>query len=127
MGIIGDIINIPIRVLKLPLKVVAHPLKIGWHIIFGSKKDQMEQEKQNIRDEFEKKKEALQAPVPFYLSDPGDVKVVCAAVDPETASKEIKGICKMAGGRTRRLRKGQGKGQGNGRRKHKKQTKVRYQ
>ena len=121
MGIIGDIINIPIRIIKLPLKVVALPLKIGWHLIFGSKKDQMEQEKQNIRDEFEKKKEALQAPVPFYLSDPGDVKVVCAAVDPETASKEIKGICKMAGGRTRRLRKGQG------RRKHKKQTKVRYQ
>jgi hypothetical protein len=85
----------------------------------------MEQEKQNIRDEFEKKKEALQAPVPFYLSDPGDVKVVCGAVDPVTASKEVKGICKMEGGRTRRLRRG--KGQGNGRRKHKKQTKVRYQ
>ena len=125
MGIIGDIINIPIRILKLPLKVVALPLKIGWHVIFGSKKDQMEQEKQNIRDEFEKKKEALQAPVPFYLSDPGDVKVVCAAVDPVTASKEIKGICKMAGGRTRRLRRGRGRGQGKGRRQ--KQTKVRYQ
>jgi hypothetical protein len=107
------------------LKVVALPLKIGWHIIFGSKKDQMEQEKQNIRDEFEKKKEALQAPVPFYLSDPGDVKVVCAAVDPETASKEIKGICKMAGGRTRRLRRG--RRQGNGRSRRQKQTKVRYQ
>ena len=125
MGIIGDIINMPIRVLKIPLKVVALPLKIGWHIIFGSKKDQMEQEKQNIRDEFEKKKEALQAPVPFYLSDPGDVKVVCAAVDPETASKEIKGICKMAGGRTRRLRRG--RRQGNGRGRQRKQTKVRYQ
>jgi hypothetical protein len=123
MGLIGDIINIPIRIIKIPLKVVALPLKIGWHIIFGSKKDQMEQEKQNIRDEFEKKKEALQAPVPFYLSDPGDVKVVCAAVDPVTASKEVKGICKMAGGRTRRLRRGKGQCK----RKHKKQTKVRYQ
>jgi hypothetical protein len=123
MGIVGDIINIPIRIIKLPLKVVALPLKIGWHLIFGSKKDQMEQEKQNIRDEFEKKKEALQAPVPFYLSDPGDVKVVCAGVDPVTASKEIKGICKMAGGRTRRLRRGRGKGRG----RRQKQTKVRYQ
>ena len=124
MGIVGDIINIPIRIIKLPLKVVALPLKIGWHLIFGSKKDQMEREKQSIRDEFEKKKEALQAPVPFYLSDPGDVKVVCAAVDPATASKDVKGICKMAGGRTRRLRRGRQRQRHN--QKHK-QTKVRSQ
>ena len=124
MGIVGDIINIPIRIIKLPLKVVALPLKIGWHLIFGSKKDQMEREKQSIRDEFEKKKEALQAPVPFYLSDPGDVKVVCAAVDPATASKDVKGICKMAGGRTRRLRRGRGRGRGRARGRGR-QTKVR--
>jgi hypothetical protein len=126
MGIVGDIINIPIRIAKLPLKVVALPLKIGWHLIFGSKKDQMEREKQSIRDEFEKKKESLQAPVPFYMSDPGDVKVVCGAVDSETASKEVKGICKMAGGRTRRLRRGRGRQRQRHNQKHK-QTKVRSQ
>jgi hypothetical protein len=129
MGIISDIFYMPGRVLKVPFKFMALPLKIGWHIIFGSKKEQadkqMELEKQAIKDEFEKKKEALQAPVPFYVDgDPKHKVALCKAIDQETASDEIQAICKMAkGGGTRRLRRGRGRGRGRGRR----QTKVRYQ
>ena len=118
----------PGRILKIPFKVMALPLKIGWHIIFGSKKDQMELEKQAIRDEFEKKKEALQAPVPFYVDGNPKHKVeLCEAINQETASDEIKAICKMAKGGTRRLRKGKGQGKGQGKGRGRRQTKVRYQ
>ena len=125
MGIISDIFYMPGRILKIPFKVMALPLKIGWHVIFGSKKDQMEREKQAIRDEFEKKKEALQAPVPFYVDgDPKHKKALCGAIDQVTASDEIQAICKMVkGGGTRRLRRSRGRGRG----RRQKQTKVRYQ
>ena len=118
MGIVGDIINIPIRILKLPFKIILSPAKIAWHVIFGSKKEQIEQahadEKAAEKKKFEEKREELllkaQAPAPFYMSGhPDDMKAVCGLVDLTKADEKVQAICKAQkggrkGSKTRRKR-----------------------
>ena len=114
MGIIGDILNIPIRILKIPFKIMLLPAKTAWHVVFGSKEYQVEQEKAAEKKKFEEKREELllkaQAPAPFYMSGhPDDMKAVCKMVDLTKADEKVQAICKAQkggrkGSKTRRRR-----------------------
>jgi len=114
MGIIGDIINLPIRIIKLPFKFLALPVRIPMHIIFGSKKDQLERQRANEKAELEKEKQrildSVPKAIPFFMSGkPDDLENVCKSVDLNSANEKTKAICAAAkkggGSRTRRLKK----------------------
>lgn len=101
MGIIGDIINLPIRIIKLPFKFLALPVRIPMHIIFGSKKDQLEGQRAKEKAELEKEKQQIRdsAPkaIPFFMSGrPDDLENVCKSVDLEKADEKTKAICAAA-------------------------------
>jgi len=115
MGLIGDILNLPIRLIKLPFKFWLLPFRIPGRILYGSKKDQLERERTHQKETLVKEKEVIQKdaakPVPFYVSgNPDDIKAVCGLVDMSNASDKIKRICAQEGGKSkRRRRKGRGK------------------
>jgi hypothetical protein len=101
MGIIGDIIGLPIRLIKIPFKILALPVRIPMHIIFGSKKDQLAKERAKEKADLEKEKKAIQdsAPkaIPFFMSGrPEDLENVCKSVDLEKADEKTKAICAVA-------------------------------
>jgi hypothetical protein len=111
MGIIGDIINLPIRLIKIPFKILALPVRIPMHIIFGSKKDQLAKERAKEKAEFEKQKSELQnKATPFFMSgNPDDMAILCKNLPPDIKDEKIKAICALAkksgGSKTRRLKK----------------------
>ena len=113
MGIIGDIINLPIRIIKLPFKFLALPVRIPMHIIFGSKKDQLEKQRAKEKADLEKEKQRIldSAPkaIPFFMSgNPEYLDTVCKSVDLNSANEKTKAICataKKGGSRTQRLKK----------------------
>ena len=115
MGLIGDILYLPIRLIKLPFKFWLLPFRIPGRILYGSKKDQLERERAQQKESMVKEKEEVQKdaakPVPFYVSgNPDDMKTVCGTVDMSIASDKIKRICAQGGGSKKKKRsKGRGK------------------
>jgi hypothetical protein len=116
MGLIGDILYLPIRLAKIPLKILTFPLRVPGRIIFGSKKDQLERERITEKQELEKEKKQMKekggAPVPFYMSgNPDDMKTVCKHIDMNKADEKSKSICASVkeGGSRKRKRKNRGK------------------
>ena len=98
MGIIGDIINLPIRLIKIPFKIMALPVRIPMHILFGSKKDQLAKERAKEKAEFEKQKDELRnKATPFFMSgNPDDMAVLCKNLPSDIKDERIKGICASA-------------------------------
>jgi len=114
MGIIGDIINLPIRLIKIPFKIMALPVRIPMHILFGSKKDRLEKERAKEKEDIEKERKQIQdsAPkaIPFFMSGrPDDLENVCKHLPPNLQDEKVKAICALAkkGGarRSRRVKR----------------------
>jgi hypothetical protein len=94
MGIIGDIINLPIRLIKIPFKILALPVRIPMHIIFGSKKDQLAKEKADMEKQMD---EVRNKATPFFMSgNPDDVAFLCKNLPSNMKDDRIKGICASA-------------------------------
>ena len=113
MGLLGDILMLPIRVIKLPFKVWALPFRLPLRLIFGSKKDQLESERASEKAAIEKEKKDMlkereaerekSKVIPFYMSGhPDDMKAVCSAVDLIKADDKTKAICASAKGGSRK-------------------------
>jgi hypothetical protein len=124
MGLIGDILMLPIRLIKLPIKLWTLPLRIPGRIIFGSKKDQAaaqiakdKAEKEAEKAAFEKEKQEMRekasGPVPFFMSgNPDDMATVCKFLPADLKDEKVKSICaaaKRSGGSRRVKRSGRRK------------------
>ena len=113
MGIIGDIIGLPIRLIKLPFKFMALPVRIPMHIIFGSKKDQLEKQRAKEKADMEKRMDEVRnKATPFFMSGkPDDLENVCKHLPSDLQDEKVKAICAAAkrGGARRSKRSRQSK------------------
>ena len=93
MGLIGDILYLPIR-------IITFPIRFPYQLLFGSSK---EESKEHGSEKTKEGKGPMA--IPFYMSgNPDDMKKVCASVDLHKADEAVKAICSQqkGGRRTRR-------------------------
>lgn len=108
MGLIGDILMLPIRLIKLPFKFMALPLRLPGRIIFGSKKDREQGEQAKAREAIEKERKDFEreqkekrdnAPtaLPIFMSGhPDDMDAVCKHLPSDLKDDKVKAICASA-------------------------------
>jgi hypothetical protein len=95
MGIIGDILYLPIR-------IITFPIRFPYQLLFGSSKEDSKEHGSE-----KKKEEKAPTALRVYMSgNPDDMIKVCASVDLHKANEAVKAICsQQKGGRKTKRRR----------------------